>query len=215
MEGFDLKAALAAHPLPEGQPEAELNRSQLGIAMDVSENTITKWAAQGMPVREEGGNGREYRYSLAECYAWRMWRDGEDAATRRAADDAAAQMAMAFRNLDDDAPTGTVMSARMIKEESEADYARMRAAEQRGELVRRHRVEELFERVVVAYRNKMTAAVDFCEIEFGLSPEETEKLQGFFDALLVQSRIELESVTHHGAAQPLSMASAKQDQMPI
>ncbi|OLS45955.1 hypothetical protein BV509_17400, partial [Rhodovulum sulfidophilum] len=138
------------YPLPEGVEDAPMNRAQIARALNVSDNTITKWIAQGLPVLEEGGNGREYAFSPADCYAWRMHRDAETRAAKSAADTAAAQLAMAFRNLDeDDANAASGLTARQIAEEAEADYKYQRAAEQRGELTRTARVRDLFEDMLV------------------------------------------------------------------
>ncbi|MBL3611465.1 hypothetical protein JMM60_22460, partial [Rhodovulum sulfidophilum] len=56
----DLADLRRLYPLPEGVEDTAMNRAQIARALDVSDNTISKWIAQGMPVLEEGGNGREY-----------------------------------------------------------------------------------------------------------------------------------------------------------
>ncbi|MBK5924772.1 hypothetical protein CCR90_13540 [Rhodovulum sulfidophilum] len=98
----DLAELRRLYPLPEGVEDTAMNRAQIARALDVSDNTISKWIAQGMPVLEEGGNGREYAFSPADCYAWRRHRDAEARAAKAAADRSASQLAMAFRNLDEE-----------------------------------------------------------------------------------------------------------------
>ncbi|HGG04736.1 MAG TPA: hypothetical protein ENK28_04705 [Aliiroseovarius sp.] len=199
MEDQVLTDLRAKYPLPDGVSDAVVNRAQLAVALAVSENTITKYMSQadgGMPVLSVGGNGREYEFQLADCYAWRMARDEEARRQKAAGDQAALQLALAFRN-DDEALVNSgerVLSAKDIRAESEADLQRNKAAELRGELVRASRVREAFEDMMVAFRITITTVVDYSEMEFGLTPEQVEKLQRRCDAVLVQARTELSKV---------------------
>ena len=196
MDADALDKLLGSHPLPEGIDDAVLNRSQLAVAMQVSDNTISKFLSRGMPCLSQGGNGKDYEFQLSHCYAWRMSEDAEAAAKKAKGDDVARQMALVFRNddeeIEDSAP---VLTAKEIKEESEADYARNKAAESRRELVRRHRVDELFESVLIEFRTQITTLVDFAEMEFSLTPDQVEKMQTRCDSTLVQARVNLQSVT--------------------
>lgn len=186
---------VSQYPLPEDiDPDLTCNRGDLAKVFGKTPATISEWVSRGMPVETEGHNGVAYEFRVSHCWAWRC-HDQQMSQARAAEKNAQiGQAALAFRNLEEDNASGEVMTARQIAEEAEADYKRQRAAEQRGDLLRRHLVEELFERILVAYRNKNTAAVDFAEIEFGLSAEEVEKLQGFMDQVIVQARIELEGL---------------------
>lgn len=49
-------------PLPAGVADAVLNKSQLARALAVSEPTIDRWVADGMPVLSAGTNGRSYEF---------------------------------------------------------------------------------------------------------------------------------------------------------
>lgn len=199
MSDIEMRELRAKFPLPEGIEDAILNRSQIAAALQVSENTITKWMGapeNPMPVDEQGGNGREYRFCLADCYAWRMDRDETDRAEKERGDTAAAQLAMHFRNLGDEGEAApTTLTARQIKEESDADYARNKAAELRGSLVRVDRVRDMIEDVLGQFRVTMVTMADFCEMEFGLSPEEVDRLQKRNDEVLVQARLKLTDLT--------------------
>lgn len=195
MDGFDIDDLRRRFPLPDGVPDETVNRAQIGVALQVSENTISKWISlpeNPMPVQEMGGNGREYAFNLGDCYAWRMWRDDQIHRQRDAGDRAAAQLAMAFRNIDDADDDGSrVLSAREIKEEADADYARNRAAELRRELVRVARVRDLFEDVLSQLRTTIVTMADFAEMEFGLKPEQVARLQRRGNQVLVQARLDL------------------------
>lgn len=51
-----------------------LTRSQLAAAFGVTPLRVSKWAAEGMPVAERGGRGRESRYDLAAVVEWQVER---------------------------------------------------------------------------------------------------------------------------------------------
>ncbi|BAQ69433.1 hypothetical protein NHU_02281 [Rhodovulum sulfidophilum] len=210
----DLADLRRLYPLPEGVEDTAMNRAQIARALDVSDNTISKWIAQGMPVLEEGGNGREYAFSPADCYAWRRHRDAETRAAKAAADRSASQLAMAFRNLDEeDANASAGLTAKQIAEEADADYRYQRAAEQRGELTRTARVRDLFEDMLVEFRRTITTLVDYCEMEFSLDPEETAKLEARCDGALVRARGNLEQAIGRGAAEPVALRRGDQGEM--
>ncbi len=65
---------MAKFPLPDGVPDAVLNREELADALGTSINTISAWIAQGMPVQQVGGNGKADELRLAHCHAWCMAR---------------------------------------------------------------------------------------------------------------------------------------------
>lgn len=204
MNEFDLEAARREYPLPDDIPDQVVNRATLARGLDVSENTVSKYLADGMPCLTVGGNGRDYEFQLGDCYAWRMARDADLAAKRRAGDAAAAQLALVFRNDDEGGASETAgLSAREIAEESDADFRRHRAAEQRRELVRTSRVRELFEDVLVEFRTQVTTLVDFSELEFSLTPDQVEVLERRCDNALMQARQKLEQKLGDGEVTPL------------
>jgi phage terminase Nu1 subunit (DNA packaging protein) len=185
---FQLEEALRRFPLPEGQADTTVNRRLCAAALDVSEPMITRYLEQGLPVLSRGSNGQAYEFQLSEVYAWKMWRDAESRKQDAEAELAAMQMRLLFRNDDpDDAGTGA-LTAQQIAQEADADYKRNRAAELRGELTRTARVREVFEEVLVEFRNQVTTLVDFAEMEFSLQPDQVEKLQRRCDAALVSAR---------------------------
>ncbi|MBY6160024.1 terminase small subunit [Mameliella alba] len=186
--GFDLEAAMRDHPLPEGIEDRVVNRKQCAQALNVSENIITKYLDQGLPVVSHGSNGQAYEFQLSEVYAWKMARDAELQRKRSEADRAAAQLALHFRGQDPDEDDARILSADEIIKESRADYERNKAAELRGELVRAARVRQMFEDVLIEFRTQIVSLVDFAEMEFGLSPEEVRKMQVRCDGTLVQAR---------------------------
>lgn len=194
MGDFDLEVheLVGKYPLPDGLTDAVVNRAQIALALQVSENTITKWIGQGMPVQELGGNGREYEFQLAHCYAWRMHRDDILRREKRKADEAAAQMSLLFRNHDSEDPNEGLLSAEDVIKESQADVARNKAAELRGELVRTHRMRTTMEQALMTFRNFAITIVDYAEMEFGLGPEEVDKFQLRTHGMLSEVRRQFE-----------------------
>lgn len=178
---------LSQYPLPEGIEDEVFNRDQLARAMAVSVVTITKWIDAGMPVLSRGGNGTSYEFLFSHCYAWRKWREEGEAQERKAKMDSAAQKAMLFINdaEEDDRPA---LTPKEVREWSEAELIRNKAAEQRGELVRRTHVEGVLDHVLVSFRNAIMNLPDWLEQEFGLSPHQVDKAQKFCDGILDDTR---------------------------
>lgn len=191
---FDLEAAMLQFPLPEGIEDRVVNRGQVANGLGVSENMITRYLDQGMPVKERGSNGQPYEFQLSECFAWKRWRDDQVRKEREAGDRAAAQLALMFRGEDEADETEPFQTADQIKKESEADYLRNRAAEKRRELVKAAAVVKLFEDAMIEFRTRITTLVDFAEVEFGLDRDQVMKLESRCDAALITARQNLTEV---------------------
>lgn len=177
------------YPLPEGLTDGLLNRGQLAVAFGVSENTITKWMSQGLPVESQGTNGQAYEFRLSHCWAWRQDRDDRARAERARGDALAAQAALAFRGPDEDAPEDEHrLTAREVNEWSEALYKRNRVAEQRGDLVRTERVKALLEGLLIQVRTAVYTMPDYAEREFGLTTAQTARMQERCDEVLIEMR---------------------------
>jgi phage terminase Nu1 subunit (DNA packaging protein) len=189
---FDLEKAVARFALPDGVQDAVVNRTQLGIALQVSENTVTKYVQAGMPAIQEGANGREWQFQLSECYAWRMWRDEEQRLRRAKSDEAAQQLSLLFRNADED-DHGPALTARQIEEESSAEIRRLEAARRRGDLVQAARMRALLEDLLVQFKTSIMTLTDFAEMEFDLTAEQVAKLEDRAAQTLLQARAEIEA----------------------
>ena len=92
----DFEALVARYPLPEGVPDAVLNREEMGEALGVSLNTVTAWINAGMPVQAEGRNGRPYELRLSHCYAWNEARRRDEEVRSAQARDAISAMRLAL-----------------------------------------------------------------------------------------------------------------------
>ena len=196
---------VSAYPLPEGVEDVVMNRQQIAHAMNTSEVSITAWVNKGMPVLSRGGNGTAYEFQPSHCWAWRMHDKEVDAKAREAADNAAAQMRLAFQNLDDDqADDQRHLTPKQVSEIAEADYKRNRAAELRGDLVRVDRVRALQERQLNDFRQAAMALPDFAEQEFGLTPAQAEKMQRRCEAMLGEVSLTLRQLLPEHMASELS-----------
>lgn len=178
---------LSAYPMPEGSEDEVLNRDQLARAMGTSVVTISKWVDEGMPVAQRGGNGQAYQFVYSHCRAWRLWRDGKDQQERREKDDRARQFSMEWLG-DDEGRADQMLTPKQVKEWSEAELIRNRAAEQRGELVRSAQMQDVLDRVLVSFRTAVMNLPDWLEQEFSLSPHQVDKAQRFCDGILSEAR---------------------------
>jgi len=159
-----------------------------------------------MPCLQEGGNGRDYEFQLGDCYAWRMARLEADRAEKARADAAAAQLALTFANDDALDPSEARLSPKEIREQSEAQLLRMKAAEARGDLVRAERVRGLFEEVLERVRVTLITLPDFAEREFGLPPAQVEALERRVFGAMTDLRQELHTLTAAGEVVPMHEA---------
>lgn len=185
------KLDLSAYPLPDGYADEVFNLDLMAQAMNTSTVTISKWISQGMPVVQRGGNGRSYELSFWQCYAWRKWKDGKEQAATKAKEGRAAQMALLF--LGEEQPEDKArLTPKQIKEFSEAELIRNKAAQARGELVRVSDVQPMIERLLVSVRNKLMNAPDYLEQEFGLNARQVEQAQVYFDGLLTDMRLKIQ-----------------------
>lgn len=205
---------VSRYPLPDGVVDdgTLLNRAQLAKAFGVSENTITKWLSQGMPVESAGQNGVSYEFRLTHCWAWRQDRDERARAAKQRGDELAAQAALAFRNLDDDqAEDEAELTADDLRKWSEAEYHRNRVAEQRGSLVRADRMRSLIEDVFVTFGAEMDTLPDFAEMEFGLSAAQVAKLQDRCDQMREEVRRQIETVLSRAAVVKIAGQQSQMD----
>lgn len=198
MDMIDLAEAQRRYPLPDGVDDVVVNRTELARGLNVSENTLTKWLARGMPCLQEGGNGRDYQFQLAECYAWRMAVLEEDRASKARAESAATQLALHFANDEDASEEEARLTPREIKEQAEAHIVRMKAAEMRGELVRVEAVRRTFERMLDRVRRNMITLPDFCEREFGLLPDQVQRLERRAYTVMTDMRRDIEAMMAAG-----------------
>ena len=133
-------------------------------------------------------------------------RKEEAARSSKARGDALAmQASMAFRNLDEaqEEEEGG-LTAKQLREWSEAEYHRNRVAEQRGELVRAAKVSELLDDLIGIVAQALGTLPDHLERDLGLGVDEVAKVETRCDGVsnVLRERIEREML---GPAQVTTM----------
>ncbi len=160
--------------LPDGVDDSELNRGQLARAFNVSENTLDRWVADGMPVLEVGANGRPYRFQLSSCWGWKTDRDVEETRAQDEAERSVQQMRLALIG----GRVGTSEQSLSPKERAAlyaAEQGYMQAARARRDLIPFDEVVDLIEDVLAIVRDGITALPDRLARECGLEGRQTEK----------------------------------------
>ncbi len=190
----ELVQARQMFPLPDDVEDVIMNRAQLATAFDTSENTIGKWVGKGMPVIETGTRGNAYQFQPSDCYAWRMWQSAAEKARKQLANASANRLRAKFLNVSEADDPSLKMTARQVKDEAEAEKARIHVAAMRREYVHAGDMRELLEDVFMIVRNGLETVPDFAEMELSLTPEQVVTLKERCDQVLVdiQTRVTTE-----------------------
>lgn len=184
-------------PLPEGQPDAIVNKKLLAAALDVSATTIDSWLVavpNPLPYAKKGTNGAAYQFRLSVSYAWRQERDAADEADRQYSEDAAAQLRL---NLLGGSAADRARAALSPKEQREAlavEAEYMKAAKLRRELIQVGEVVDAFEKAFVTIRDGFDAAPDRLARELNLGGPEVEVIQNILDEILKGARGDIEAL---------------------
>jgi len=199
MSDFDIEKMVAAHPLPEGVPDAVLNKTELADFFAVSVPTIDAWQRAGMPANSDGTNGRAWEFQASHCWAWKQARDAEE--VHRSAEAAAAIAAMRLQLIGGKA--GDSIRSLSPKERQqlyavEADYERLRR--ERNQSIDRDEVRQAFEDLLSLIRDAINAYPDRLERDAGLSGKAVEKATEYGDSLLDQLE---KRIVEFFAARPL------------
>lgn len=188
-----------------GGDEPLLNRAQIAQIFNVSENTIDKWRARGMPVEVEGGNGVAYGFLFSACKAWHDEVQAAAAAEKKAAEDFVAQQRMAFLGLDS-ADKNAGLTPAQRRELAQAELVWMQAAERRRSLVQLDEVVDLLDAVFSELRAGLDGQPDFLEREFSLTGDQVECIVHYNDEILrsIKAAIEAAALTEPaGVVDPL------------
>lgn len=188
-------ATTAAHPLPDGVPDAEVNKFQLAHALDVSENTLGKWMqAADFPVESVGTNGRSYSFRLSLVWAWRRAREGAEQARRLQAEGAAEQMRLALIGPQSAAGDRAKLSSKEQADLLALEYRYMQAARLRGELLDAEETAEEVEAAFAAIRDGLDALPDRAARELHLDGAAIEVMQNICDDILAAAARKIQGV---------------------
>jgi phage terminase Nu1 subunit (DNA packaging protein) len=189
-------ALVARFPLPDGVPDALVNKKLLASALDVSTTTIDAWLIlpedTRLPSVERGTNGRSYVFRLSVAYAWRQERDAAEDADRQLAVDAAAQLRLSLLGGSAEDQARAVLSPRQQAEALKVENEWILAAAKRREFIRAAEVAEAFEVVFAAIRDGLDAAPDRLGRELSLGGPEVEAIQVILDDILRTAQADLE-----------------------
>jgi phage terminase Nu1 subunit (DNA packaging protein) len=180
----------ACEQIDAGQ-EPVLNRTQIAQIFGVSENTIDKWRAKGMPVETEGGNGRAYEFLFSVCKEWREKELAAEKADRSRADQFVAQQRMSFLGVETGNEKASLSPAQ-LRDLSQAEILWMKAARERRALVAVEEVSDLLDAVFSEVREGLDSLPDWLEREFALTGEQVVTVVNYTDQVLkgMKARIE-------------------------
>ena len=180
-------ARVALHPLPDGVPDAVVNKSQLEVGLGVSQTTISAWlrrAENPLPFETAGANGRSYQFRLSLAYAWMRAMRADEESARHAGDAAVAQLQLSLLGGETASATEGKMTLADQRKVMELEVIRMSAARQRGELMWRDDVVQGFEEFSAAVRDALDALPDRLARELGLAGRDLEKCEAACDDVL-------------------------------
>lgn len=210
MTESEIEDLVRRHPLPDGVPDAVLNRSELSEFFRVSPMTVSAWINAGMPVLRQGGQGREYEFSAAACWAWKSARDRQEEARGEEARAAITAMRLALvggRRGDsiealDPKTRREIIAAQREFEAFERD---------RGALLRREEVGEAFEVLMVLVRDTLETAPDRVERVADMPPRAVDELVAVCDGLLAEFRAKIEAWIAARPLRPDAPTSSRKD----
>lgn len=178
----ELESWLAAHPLPEGVEDLDMNLAELASVIDKSTNAITTWLKQRdnpLPCVSRGGNGREYVLRFSWYHAWKE--QGE--AQKKDKDQALSRLQGQLFGVEPDrAEQG--LSPKQVREVAEAKIKHAEASKMLGTLTELEDVYRLFDQVFVKFRNGAMGMSDRLERELGLSAPQARQVDRAMEEML-------------------------------
>lgn len=183
----DEVALVEKWPLPNGAPDALVNKAQLATGLGVTETTLSAWLRRPekpLPYEVAGANGRSYQFRLSIAYAWMRAMRADEESAKAAGDAAAAQLSMALLGGESAAGEQGKMSLADQRKLLELEALRRVEATNRRELVWRSDVAEAFEDYNAAIRDALDALPDRLARELGLEGRDLEKIERACDDVL-------------------------------
>ncbi len=167
---LDIEALVKAYPLPEGVPDAVLNKTEVAEFFQFSEPTIAAWIRDGMPFVEEGTNGRSYKFMASQCWAWRQSKKAGEEQQRSEA--RAAIEAMRLKLIGGE--VGDTIRALPPKERQQlydVEAAHLKLCRERNQTLQREDVSEVMTEVLRLCRDGVNQLPDVLEREVNLGPK--------------------------------------------
>lgn len=170
-------------PLPDGVPDATINKKEIAAFLATTTVTLDSWLSQGLPALERGTNGREWKFRAADVWAWKCSRDAQEVADS----DTAARTIQAMRLALIGGGTGKSIDGLSPRDKREVIATQMeheKFQRERNELLRREDVRDAFEIVFSAIRDGLDALPDELHRELSLSPGHIEQASLICDRIL-------------------------------
>lgn len=161
------------YPLPDGMEDVECSLTDLQGVFNVSTNTLTDWhRAQGMPIKQEGGNGRAYVFQLSDVWAWfkdrEARRDDDEKAKRENL--AKARLAL-FPDDEERSDVETLSHAERLKAYA-AEQEWFKTSAFREAYCSRESVRELVETMLTTVRETLEALPNRLERDAAATPQQ-------------------------------------------
>jgi len=180
------------YPLPDGAVDCVMGRDELAEAFQIMANTVTAWIGKGMPVIQEGGQGKPYQLQLSHCWAWRQAQKADEHLQSEKVRRAQAALRVAVVG-GDSADTIEALDPKTRREIMAAQIEQERFRQERNELMRREDVQEAFEIIFAIIRDSMNAAPDVIERRHALPPHIVNALIDICDDVVGSTRNAIES----------------------
>jgi len=188
----EIQALIERYPLPDGIEDCVMTREELAEPLGVSTNTITAWIAKGMPVLQEGGQGKAYELQVSACWAWRQAQKADESLQSEKVKRVQAALRLALTG----GAVGDSIEAldpKTRKDILSVQIEQERFQRERNQLMRRDDVRETFDLVYGIIRDRMNAAPDMIERRNALEPKLVQELIDVCDEIVVDVREAIDS----------------------
>lgn len=173
------------HPLPDGVPDAVLNRTEIAEFFAVNVLTITAWMSAGMPVQQEGGQGQPYEFRAAHCWAWKQARDRSEAMRSAEARATIEGMRLALVG-GGNGDTIEALDPKQRREIYAAQIEHERMMTHRKQLLRREDVLRGFEAILMIVRDVLESAPDRVERIEAMPPKAVDAFIDVCDGVITE-----------------------------
>lgn len=190
----DLQKLKESYPLPDGMEDVECSLTDLQGVFNVSTNTLTDWhRTQGMPVKEEGGNGRAYVFQLSDVWAWYKDREARRNVEDRAKRDMLAKARLAlFPDDEERTDVETLSHAERIKA-YDAEQAWYKTNSFREAYCSRASVTELIDHLLATMRDTLEALPNRLETDAAATPQQVALTVTICDETLARLKAQIEA----------------------
>lgn len=167
MTDVEIAEMVARYPLPEGVPDAVLNKRDLADFFAVSLPTLDAWVSSGLPALVEGTNGRSWEFQASVAWAWKCSRDESERlkSTEAQASIAAMRLALVGGKAGDSIQSLAPKERQQLYE-VEAAYEKLKR--ERNQSLDRDEVSVVMTKLLQIFRDSLSMLPDTLERKLGL-----------------------------------------------